>query len=254
MILPRLVSCFRSILILAASVGFVAAQPDETPRRVELCFTSWEVDQAGLFVTENGRDFRAIVAPAYEFGPTVSMRVGLPLRIYERVETATGAEHVIVGEGSVPPECRSAQVYLIRRPDREGRRDYRVIVLADDAAAFSAGQVRLFNFSPWPAAIRIGGDDLTLAPLDTRMVNAVPDRKHRVTLQASLQLPEGGWTQAVRDLVTLRENYRGSVTLLHTRRSFDETDPTGLRPQARMLIRTASEFVPPEPVPAARAR
>lgn len=208
---------------------------------------SWEVDQEGLFITENDRDYTPVSAPAYELGAPVSVRTGVPLRIYERVKNAEGVVYVALGETVLPPECRTAQVYLIRRPDRDGRRDYQLIALSNDAEAFSAGKVRFFNFSPWPAAIRINGEGATLASLEWRIVDAVPDRKNRVPLQAALQLPEGGWTPAVRDLVTLRENYRGSVTLLHTRRSLDETNPESLRPQARMFIQTASEYLNPKP-------
>lgn len=225
----------------------VKAQPVGAPASTEVAFMSWEVEQTGLFITVNDRDFTAITAPAYEFGAPVMVRAGVPVRIYERVQDADGVTHAVVGEATLPPDCRTAQIHLIRQPDREGRRAYRLIALSNDAGAFPAGKVRLFNFSPWPAAIRINAEDSTLAPLEWRIVDAVPDRKHRVTLQAALQLPEGGWTPAVRDLVTLRENYRGSVTFLHTRRSFDETDSGPMRSQARMFIQTSSEYLNPQP-------
>lgn len=208
---------------------------------------SWEVDQTGLFVTENERDYTAILAPAYELGRPVMVRAGVPVRVYERVQRADGVGYAMIGEAELPPGCRTAQVYLIRRPDRDGCRDYRLIALSNDADAFSAGKVRLFNFSPWPAAVRINGQGATLDSLEWRIVDAIPDRKNRVPLQAALQLPEGGWTPAVRDLVTLRENYRGSVTLLHTRRSLDDADPDGNRSQARMFIQTTSEYLNPKP-------
>lgn len=209
---------------------------------------SWEVEQTGLFVTENDRDYIAITAPAYESGRATMVRAASPLRIYERVQTADGVGYAMIGETELPPGCRTAQVYLIRRPDRDGRRDYRLIALSNDAEAFSAGKVRLFNFSPWPAAVRINGQGATLDSLEWRIVDAVPDHKNRVPLQAALQFSEGGWTPAVRGLVTLRENYRGSVTLLHTRRSLDDADPDGIRSQARMFIQTNSEYLNPEPV------
>lgn len=208
---------------------------------------SWELEQMGLFVTENDRDYTSITAPAYELGLPVKVRAGLPVRVYERVENADGISYAMVGEAALPADCRTAQVYLIRGPDRQGRRDYRLIALSNDVGAFAAGKVRLFNFSPWLAAIRINGESATLGSLEWRIVDAVPDRKHRVTLQAALQMPDGAWTPVVRDLVTLRENYRGSVTLLHTRRSLDEADPAAVRSQARMFVQTTSEYLNPKP-------
>jgi hypothetical protein len=237
------------VAAVVISAACLEAQTTVTsPVRTEVRFMSWEVDQEGLFITENDRDYTPITAPAYEMGMPVSVRAAAPLRIYEQARTDHGLVYVALGETVLPPECRTAQVYLIRRPDRDGRRDYRLIALSNDAEAFSAGKIRLFNFSPWPAAIRINGEDSTLGSLEWRVVEAVPDRKNRVPMQVALQLPEGGWTPFVRDLVTLRENHRGSVTLLHTRRSLDETDPNRVRSQARMFIQTASEYLNPKPV------
>lgn len=225
--------------------GVLRAQTSSATARTELRFMSWEVDQDGLFVTENDRDFTPITAPAYESGLPVMVRANQPVRIYDRVQGADGPAYVVAGEGSLPADCRTAQVYLIRLPDRDGHREYRVIALSNDPSAFSVGKVRLFNFSPWVAAVRINGEESTLPSLEWRVVDAVPDRKNRVTLQAALQLPDGNWTPVVRDLVTLRENYRGSVTFLHTRRSLDETEPDALRSQARMFILTSSEYLNP---------
>jgi hypothetical protein len=231
---------------LAAASGLRAQANGTAPARTELRFMSWEVDQTGLFVTENGRDYTAISAPAYDLGSPVMVRAGAPVRVYVRAAGADGVDYAVAGETTLPADCRAAQVYLIRGPDRDGRRDYRLIALSNDAEAFSAGKVRLFNFSPWPAAIRINGEGATLASLEWRIVDATPDRKNRVPLQAALQLPDGGWTPAVRDLVTLRENYRGSVTLLHTRRSLDAADTESVSSQARMFIQTSSEYLNPE--------
>lgn len=246
----RLISLTVCFLTAAFFGGGLVAQPAgaASSARTEVRFMSWEVEQTGLFVTENDRDYTAITAPAYDSGSPVMVRTSSPLRIYERVQNAGVVGYAIIGETELPPGCRTAQVYLIRRPDRDGRRDYRLIALSNDAEAFSAGKVRLFNFSPWPAAVRINGQAANLDSLEWRIVDAVPDRKNRVPLQAALQLPEGGWTPAVRDLVTLRENYRGSVTLLHTRRSLDDADPDGVRSQARMFIQTNSEYLNPQPV------
>ncbi len=244
-------------LVLRVLLSFVAfvfsgallhAQTTAEPARTELRFMSWEVGQTGLFVTENDRDFTPITAPAYELGQPVFVRAATPVRIYEQSTNEQGVIYIVVGETGLPAGCRTAHVYLIRRPDRDGRRDYQLIALANDAETFPAGKVRLFNFSPWPGAIQIGGAEMNLPSLEWRVVDAVPDRKNRVTLRAALQLPEGDWTRPVRDLVTLRENYRGSVTLLHTRRSFDETDPESVRSQARLFIQTASEYLNPQPV------
>lgn len=236
------------VVALVLTSGVLNAQSPSMPARTELRFMSWEVEQHDLFVTENDRDFTSISAPAYESGQPVKVRANQPVRVYDRVQRDDGPAYIVAGEGTLPADCRTAQVYLIRKPDRDGHREYRVIALSNDPVAFSAGKVRLFNFSPWTAAIRINGEESTLPALEWRIVDAVPDRKNRVTLQAALQLPDGGWTQVVRDLVTLRENYRGSVTFLHTRLSLDETEPGTVRPQARMFIQTSSEYLNPQPV------
>lgn len=242
-----IIGVFAAVLT-GVGLGAQTSVPATTAKRTEVRFMSWEVGQTGLFVTENDRDYTAITAPAYEPGIAVVVRTATPLRIYERVQGADGVGYAVVGKAELPAECRTAQVYLIRQPDRDGLRDYRLIILSNDVEAFGAGKVRLFNFSPWPAAVRINGQGANLGSLEWRIVDAVPDRKNRVPLQAALELPEGGWTPPVRDLVTLRENYRGSVTLLHTRRSLDDADPDGIRSQARMFIQTSSEYLNPKSV------
>ena len=140
--------------IAVADVGLNAQTSVAPPVRTEVRFMSWEVDQEGLFITENDRDYTAITAPAYESGVPVSVRTAVPLRIYERIKNADGIVYVALGETVLPQACRTAQVYLIRRPDQDGRRNYQLIALSNDAEAFAAGTVRFFNFSPWPAAIR----------------------------------------------------------------------------------------------------
>ncbi len=235
--------CVLGFVAVGGGGVILTAQTPAAPMRTEVRFMSWEVEQTGLFVTENERDYTAIAAPAYEFGKPVFVRFATPVRIYEQIKNEDGVAYVAVGEGALPSACRSAQAHLIRMPDQDGRRSYRVIALSNDAEAFGVGKVRLFNFTPWAAAIRLNGIESTLPSLEWRVADAVPDRKHRVLLHAALQLPEGGWTPAVRDLVTLRENFRGSITLLHTRRSFDETEP-GLT-EARLLIQTTAEHLHP---------
>jgi hypothetical protein len=245
--IQRLLFGLLPMVALVAVGSSLQAQTNTPPPLTEVRFMSWEVGQEGLFITLNDREYSPITAPAYELGVAISVRTATPLRVYERIENADGISYAVVGETLLPEACRTAQVYLIRRPDREGRRDYRLIALSNDAEAFSVGKIRIFNFSPWPAAIRINGQGSNLASLEWRIVDAVPDHKNRVPLQAALQLPEGGWTPVVRDMVTLRKNYRGSVTLLHTRRSFDETAPEAIRSQARMFIQTTSEYLNPKP-------
>lgn len=243
----RLFSCLLSVVVFVGAHALLSAQvASAAPLRAEVRFMSWEVEQTGLFVTENGRDYTPITAPAYDFGQPVFVRAASPVRVYAQMKTEAGVVYVAVGEGELPSGCATAQVHLIRMPDLQGRKDYRVIALSNDAEAFGVAKVRLFNFSPWLAAIRLNGTEFTLASLESRVVDAVPDRKHRVLLHAALQLPEGGWTPAVRDLVTLRENFRGSVTLLHTRRSLDATEP--VLSQARLLIQTTAEQLQPEAI------
>ncbi|CAM3174357.1 hypothetical protein [Rariglobus hedericola] len=233
-----------SVLCLLSSV--VLARSADAPARTEIRFMSWELDQEGLFITENGRDYAPITAPAYAFGAPIFIRADSPLRIYRQTIGPDGPVYTIVGEASLPPGSRLAQAYLIRQSDQLTPRDYRVIAMSNDPAAFAIGRVRVFNFSPLEAAVKIGAESVRLRPLEWKTLTAEPDRKHRVSILAALQLTENDWTPGVRDMVTLRENYRGNVTLLHTRIRFDQDGPVLRTPDPRMLIRTSTDYVNPQ--------
>lgn len=240
----------RLIVILSFIVAFIAGPLTaavEMPARTEVCFMSWENDQSGLYITENGRDYAPISAPAYSFGAPVSIKADAPLRIYKQTAGPKGPVYVGVGETSLPPGSRIAQVYLVSQGDKLTPNDYRLIAMSNDPTAFAVGQVRVFNFSPLEAAVKIGTESVRLRPLEWRTMAAVPDRKHRVMIFAALQTGDNEWTPSTRDMVTIRENYRGNVTLLHTRMRFDENGPLPLAASPRMLIRTSNEYInPPE--------
>lgn len=209
---------------------------------------SWELDQNGLFVTENGRDYTPIAAPAYDFGAPAFVRTDTPLRIYRKTIGPDGPIYSVVGETSLPPGTRIAQAHLVRQSDKLTPLDYRIIAMSNDPVTFAIGHVRVFNFSPFEAAVKIGADSVRLGPLEWRTFAPTPDRKHRVSILAALQLTVNDWTPGVRDMVTLRENYRGNVTLLHTRIRFDEEGPLPLAASSRVLVRASSEYLaPPEP-------
>lgn len=236
-----------SVLCLLSSAPLTRAA--ETPARTEIRFMSWELEQQGLFITENGRDYTPVTAPAYDFGAPAFIRTDAPLRIYRKTIGPDGPVYSIVGETSLPPGTRIAQAHLVRQSDKLTPLDYRIIAMSNDPSAFAIGHVRVFNFSPFEAAVKIGADSVRLRPLEWRAFPVTPDRKHRVSLLAALQLAENNWTTGVRDMVTIRENYRGSVTLLHTRIRFDENGPLPLADAPRMLIRSSNEYInPPDPL------
>lgn len=240
---PLRILCFVAGLLAAPLVWAV-----EAPARTEIRFMSWEIDQTGLFITDNGRDYAPIAAPAYDFGAPISIRTDTPLRIYRKTVGPEGPVYTIVGETTLPPGSRIAQAYLVHQSDKLTPRDYRIIAMSNDPAAFAIGYIRVFNFSPFEAAVKIGEESVRLHPLEWRTMTAAPDRKHRVAIFAALQLAENDWTPGIRDMVTIRDNYRGNVTLLHTRIRFDENGPLPLAPAPRMLIRASNEYInPPAP-------
>src|SRR5690606_9163756 len=199
---------------LAPSALPAQTSPTSTLPLAEVRFMSWEQAQSGLFTTTDGRDFKPVNAPAYAFGRPSQVRGDLPLRLYERVMRDRRPVYEIVAEAAIEPGFRRAQAYLVRQPDHDGRRSYRLIAMSNDPDAFRVGEVRVFNFSPYHCMVRIGDTPVGMAPLEWRTLSATPDRKHRVALAATLQVADA-WTPVARGLTPLRENFRGPATPRH---------------------------------------
>lgn len=216
----------------------------ESPVYTEVTFMSWESAQRGLFTTRDGREFVPVEAPAYDIGKPSRISTDVPLRIYESVLREGKQVYEVVGEAALPPGCRIAQAYLVRMPDKEGLRSYRVIAMSNDPDAFGNGEVRAFNFSQYPAMIKVSGTTLPLAPLEWKTVPGTPDHKYRVPLITTVQV-SGNWTRPVRNLVSLRPNQRGNVLIVHTQAGIGEIEAAGGRP--RMMVLAASEYLPPKP-------
>ncbi len=229
---------------LAPSALPAQTSPTSTLPLAEVRFMSWEQAQSGLFTTTDGRDFKPVNAPAYAFGRPSQVRGDLPLRLYERVMRDGRPVYEIVAEAAIEPGFRRAQAYLVRQPDHDGRRSYRLIAMSNDPDAFRVGEVRVFNFSPYHCMVRIGDTPVGMAPLEWRTLSATPDRKHRVALAATLQVADA-WTPVARGMITLRENFRGDATLLHTRASLDPGAPEAAVNETRVMLVTSSEYIHP---------
>ena len=247
--MPPALSSLRIAVLLTALLMPVhtAVHAAEQRAQTHVRFMAWENEQTGLHLAVGPQTHVPLSVPAYEFGPPATLPTGFPLRITQLVDGPEGPRHQTVAEASLPPDCRAADAYLVRQADQGPLRSYRLIAIPNDPATFAPGQVRVFNFTPHPAALRIGEESTRLAPLAWRLFPGNPDRKHRVLLLASLQTADGVWTHPVRDMVTLRENYRGTFTLMHTRRSLDPEAPDSLRDTPRMLTRGESEYLHPSP-------
>ncbi|MET0262558.1 MAG: hypothetical protein ABW223_06655 [Rariglobus sp.] len=209
--------CFIGIVALALTR--VGAQQEsaavETPP-ASISFMSWERPVTGLFVTADGKKYTEVHCPAYQFGRASQIKAGGTLKIYRRTEAAGEPRYEISQEVPLQADCTEFQAYVIRQADKEGLPTYRLIVMPNDFKAFPAGEVRLFNFSPFPAMARVGEQSHPLAPLEWKQLKVTPDRKYRVILMTALQVGET-WVEGGRELMSLRPEYRGDVLIVHTK-------------------------------------
>lgn len=210
----------------------------------EVTFMSWETAQRGLVTTRDGREFSPVEAPAYDTGKPSRIATDTPLRLYQSVLRDGKPAYEVVGEAALPPGCRSAQAYLVRLADKDGLRNYRVIAMSNDPEAFKTGEVRAFNFSQYPAMIKVSGTTLSLAPLEWRTVSGSPDHKYRVPLITTVNV-SGNWTRPLRNLVSLRPNQRGNVLIVHTQAGIGEIEAAGGEP--RMMVLAGTEYLPSPP-------
>lgn len=236
-------SIFRILSCMLSLSGSLFSQVD--PEHTEIRFMGWESSQEGLFTLDETGNYAAISVPAYKFGSSVFISDNQPLKIFQRFLEEGEWVYQVVGETRFPEGCKIAQAYLARSADIGELRQYKVIALSNDLKDFPNGQVRIFNFAPYEAMIKAEGKVMRISALDWILLDVTPDRKHRVSIMATLDV-SGDWTRSVRDMVTMRENYRGEITLLYTQVSFDETAPDSPVNQSRMFTLSSSEYVHPK--------
>jgi hypothetical protein len=236
------------LLIGALHIELRAQAPVEPVAAI--CFMSWERPVSGLFTTIDGKKFTEINCPAYRFGRASQIKAGATLPLYRQVERDGVKVYEIAQELALPADCVDFQAYVVRQPDKEGAPAYRLVVMANDSSVFPAGDVRVFNFSPFPAMVRLGDDSYPLAPLEWKQLKSKPDRKYRVILMTALQVG-GNWIEGGRELMSLRPEYRGDVIVVHTKAELGT--PTQDQLDARALTIATTYYVPGWIPPAAAA-
>lgn len=245
LILARRVAITVLVIFGTVAVEAQIAGVVPVPKPTEVVFMGWERAQGGLFTTQDGREFSPLEAPAYDFGKPSRIRPDTPLRIYQKIQRDGKPTYEVVGEADLPPGCLLAQAYLVRQADKDDLRSYRVVAMSNDADAFKAGDVRVFNFSPYAAMIKVGsGEALPLGSLEWRTVAGGADHKYRVPLVTTLQIA-GGWARAVRNVISVRPGQRGQVTIVHTQAEIGEIGASA--GVARMMVLATSEYVRLQP-------
>ncbi|MFH1499286.1 MAG: hypothetical protein ABII82_15835 [Verrucomicrobiota bacterium] len=237
------------ITLLAVALGFFFADsapqlraqiPQSTaPTTINLRFMSWERASSGLFLKTDSRNYTAIQAPSYGWGTSYQITNAAALKLYQQVERDGVKTYEIAAEAPLPANCIDFQVAVIRQ---SGEMPYRLIVLPNDSNLFSSGDVRVFNFSAYPAMVKLGGETIPLSPLEWRKVSVKPDRKYRVALLTAIQIA-GAWLPGTQEILILRPDYRGDVMILHTKGlpgGLESTDPENA---ARPLTIAETEYL-----------
>lgn len=243
-------SLFR-LVILAFGAGMTVLQPvmlrAQAPNQAmaeepaAICFMSWERPVSGLFTTLDGKNFSEINCPAYRFGRASQIKAGATLSLYRQVEREGVKTYEITQELLLPEDCVDFQAYVVRQSGSDGAPAYRFVLMANDTKVFPAGEVRVFNFSPFPAMVRLGDEGYPLAPLEWKQMKAKPDRKFRVILMTALQVA-GNWVEGGRELMSLRPEYRGDVIVVHTKAELGAATQDQL--DARALTIATTYYVP----------
>lgn len=203
-------------LILFCLLGHaVHAQPvsGQPAPSISLRFMGWEKAVANLFLSHNERDYTQITAPAYQWGPDYTTPANTAsLKLYHMVEKDGVKTYAVAAEAPLEKDCLDFQVAIVRQG---GDTPYRLIPLPNDIRIFQAGKIRVFNFSPYPAAVKLSEKNLQLSPLEWQMVPVSPDKKYRVVMLSALQV-DGNWTRSAHEILSLRPEYRGDVMIVHS--------------------------------------
>lgn len=218
--LLRLVRLLALGLLPLLAAAPLSAQTPRAPAAppVQLRFMSWERAATGLFLRSGERAYAPVSAPAYGWGTAHEVPASSTLRLYHLVQREGRQVHEVAAEAPLPADCADFQIALLRRG---GERPYQMIVLPSDPRLFQVREVRLFNFTPHPAMVRLGSENISLAPLEWRKVATTPDHKYRLTLLSALQVAEV-WVPSSQQILTLRPGYRGEVTLVHSASPVDD--------------------------------
>lgn len=223
-----------------APVGTVATSPSINAKPVSARFMSWEQPTKGIYTTIDGKNYTSIDAPAYRFGRTAEVRKDSVLRLYREVKLDGKTSYEVMSETPMPVGATEIRIYLVRGGDA-ARPSYRVLVMPADATTFPAGEMRVLNFSPHPALVKMGESTFQLAPLEWKQSKVNPDRKYRVILATALNVG-GNWISSGQEILSLRPEYRADAIIVHTASSLGLDLPGSESP--RPLTLATSEYTP----------
>lgn len=241
-------NCGKTLVLLTIALlplSSLAARAES--RTITAKFMAWEQPTTGLYTTADGRTFTPVSAPAYRYGQSALIPAGTTLRLYQPITRDGETTYEVALEAPIPSGATQIKTYLLPRSRSASRSSYQAIVLPDDPQAFQSQQVRVFNFAPHTAAVKIGDEQFTLEPLASRVMTAKPDHKLRVITAMSMNV-NGDWTGLGLQVLSVRPDHRADIVLIHTALNLDKavaTEDPELVPRALML--TETEYVPAEP-------
>lgn len=238
--------CITMLLLVASAVPVKAQPAVAKPPPTSFRFMSWEQSVNNLLVSSDEKTFSPVHIPPNTWGRNVDLNVenneSRVLRLYQQTQREGKTVHEIVAETPLPKDCFDFQIAVLRQ---SGAQPYRLVMMPNDPKVFPAGTVRAFNFSPHPAIIKINDEIISLAALEWRAIPITADRKHRVSLTTALHVTDT-WVTAGRDILFVRPNHRGELTLFYTAGAAGEyIDPLAPGTNARALTITATQYAPP---------
>ena len=226
-----------------APAGPVATSPsinEKTAKPVSARFMSWERPTMGVYTTVDGKNYTQIDAPAYRFGRASEVRKDSMFRLYREVKADGETSYEIMSETPMPADSTEIHVYLVRGGDA-ARPSYRVLIMPNDTTTFPAGEMRVLNFSPHPALVKMGKSTFQLAPLEWKQSKVNPDSKYRVILATALNVG-GDWIRSGQEILSLRPEYRADAIIVHTSSSLGLDLPGSESP--RPLTLATAEYAP----------
>ena len=204
-------------------------------------FMSWERATQGLYTSLDGKKFSPIDAPAYRLGRASNIPKHPTLRLYHQIQQDGEVAYAVLTETPIPNDATEVQVYLVRQGGNATAPAYRVVVVPNDLSTFPAGEMRILNFSPHPAMVKMGEVTFPLAPLEWKQTKVNPDRKFRVILATALNVG-GAWISSGQEILSLRPEYRGDAIIVHTAGSLGVSLPAANT--ARPLTVATAEYAP----------
>lgn len=214
---------FRLRLIFFTVLGLVShtalqaqpgtSAPTSPTQTIHFRFMAWERAITDLYLNDGRNNYIPITAPGYAWSPGYEViSGGSTLTLYRQVEKGGLKTYQAAAQATLTPDCRDYQIALLRQNTDF---PYRMIPLPRDLNVFGPGQVRLFNFTPHPVAVKLGEENLELPPLEWRMVTVSPDNKYRVVMLNAIHIA-GAWVRGGNRVISLRPDHRADVTIIHS--------------------------------------